>query len=115
MSQTTRRDFLKTTAATSVGSFFLSGTAFGQTIKEAKPAKTAKEVQAPKSPYADAILKPGPPPMPEPGSFTIVALPDTQGYSMRVPETYIAQTKWIVQQKTKRNIASVRSLGRHHE
>jgi hypothetical protein len=111
MFQTTRRGFLKATAATSVSSLFMSGTAFGQTINEAKPAKTAKTVQQPKDPYADAILKPGPPPMPEPGSFTIVALPDTQGYSMSVPETYLAQTKWIVEQKKDRNIASVVHLG----
>jgi hypothetical protein len=111
MFQTTRRDFLKTTAVASVGNSFLLGSAFGQAIKDSKAAKAALEVQVPLDPYADAILVTGAPPMPEQGSFTIVALPDTQGYSMRVPETYIAQTKWIVQQKANRNIACVVHLG----
>jgi hypothetical protein len=62
-------------------------------------------------PYADTVLKHGPPPMPERGSFTVVALPDTQGYSMSVPESYMAQTRWIVEQKKDRNIASVLHLG----
>ena len=92
----TRRNFLKATAATSFGTGFLSN---------------SQLVQAAVDPYADAILKPGPPPMPENGSFTIVALPDTQGYSMSVPETYVAQTKWIVDERKSRNIACVLHLG----
>jgi hypothetical protein len=111
MDQTTRRSFLKTAAATSVGGIFLPGSTFGQAVKGTKPAKAPKKVEPPKDPYADAILKPGPPPMPEAGSFTVIALPDTQGYSMSVPATYLAQTKWIVDQKRKRNIASVVHLG----
>jgi hypothetical protein len=109
MHPTTRREFLKTTATTSIGTLLLSGSSFGQAVKakKAKPVKAAPPVD----PYADAILKAGPPPMPEQGSFTVVALPDTQGYSMRVPETYIAQTKWIVEQKKRRNIANVLHLG----
>lgn len=109
MNQTTRRHFLKSTAVTSVGSFFLPNTVIGQKLG-AKDGKSAAGKQAP-DPYADAILTPGPPPMPEPGAFTIVALPDTQGYSMRVPETYNAQTRWIVEQKERRNIANVLHLG----
>ena len=112
MNPTTRRNFLRTTAATSVGGILLPSSVFGEAIAEAgAKKKKAKKVEPPKNPYADAILKAGPPPMPEAGSFTVVALPDTQGYSMRVPETYLAQTRWIVDQKKKRNIASVVHLG----
>jgi hypothetical protein len=68
MDQTTRRNFLKSAAATSVGGIFLSGSACGQAVKETKPANALKKVEPPKDPYADAILKPGPPPMPEAGS-----------------------------------------------
>ena len=112
MNPTTRRNFLRTTAATSVGGILLPSSVFGEAIAEAgAKKKKAKKVEPPKNPYADAILKPGPPPMPEAGSFTVIALPDTQGYSMRVPETYLAQTRWIVDQKKMRNIASVVHLG----
>ncbi|HEY3391924.1 MAG TPA: metallophosphoesterase [Lacipirellulaceae bacterium] len=110
MDQTTRRSFLKTAAATSVGGIFLSGSTFGQAVKRTKAAKSPQKVE-PQDPYADAILKPGPPPMPEAGSFTMIALPDTKGYSQHVPATYLAQTKWIVDEKQKRNIASVVHLG----
>ncbi|MEX2171295.1 MAG: metallophosphoesterase [Pirellulales bacterium] len=64
-----------------------------------------------KGPYDDAKLVPGAPPLPKPDAFTIAVLPDTQGYSMRFPENYIAQTQWIVDQKQDRNIACVLHLG----
>lgn len=62
-------------------------------------------------PYADAMLRAGPPPLPEKDAFTVVVMPDTQGYSMRYPENYIAQTEWIVAHKQDRNIACVLHLG----
>lgn len=62
-------------------------------------------------PYAEAKFVAGPPPMPEKGGFTIAVLPDTQNYSEKFPETFVAQTKWIVEQKKARNIASVLHLG----
>ncbi|MBN1422274.1 MAG: alkaline phosphatase [Planctomycetes bacterium] len=45
-----------------------------------------------------------------PGAFEVVALPDTQGYTRYdgttgYPETFTAQTQWIVDQATSRNIA----------
>lgn len=64
-----------------------------------------------KGPYDDAILKPGPPPMPKPGSFTVAVFPDTQHYSEKYPETYLAQTQWVADQKKDRNIAAVLHLG----
>jgi len=62
-------------------------------------------------PYDDAILMPGEPPVPEAGAFTIAVLPDTQYYSERFPETFAAQTHWIVENQRARNIACVLHLG----
>jgi hypothetical protein len=39
--------------------------------------------------------------------FTIVALPDTQNYSMSYPATFTAQTQWIVNNRQALNIAYV--------
>ncbi len=62
-------------------------------------------------PYADARLVDGEPPQPAKGSFTVAVLPDTQNYSERYPETYRAQTSWIVENQKDRNIACVLHLG----
>lgn len=62
-------------------------------------------------PYADGKLVDAEPPMPGKGSFTLAVLPDTQNYSERFPETYLAQTKWIVENRKARNIAAVLHLG----
>jgi predicted phosphodiesterase len=64
-----------------------------------------------KDPYADGKLIDGEPPLPEPGSFTLAVLPDTQNYSERYPATYLAQTQWIVDSREKRNIVGVLHLG----
>lgn len=61
--------------------------------------------------YAGAILVPGPPPVPEPGSFTIAVLPDTQHYSALYQDLFFAQTDWIVKHRQTRNIAAVLHLG----
>src|SRR5262245_61579227 len=67
---------------------------------------------APKAdPYADGVLIDGEPPKPAPGSFTIAVLPDTQHYSERFPDTYLAQTRWIIERQQERNIAAVLHLG----
>lgn len=42
-----------------------------------------------------------------PGSWTLVLLPDTQRYSQDFPETFVNQTKWIVEKRDKRNVAFV--------
>lgn len=62
-------------------------------------------------PYADGKLVPGEPPALAKGSFTIAVLPDTQNYSEKFPQHYLAQTKWIVENREKRNIACVLHLG----
>jgi hypothetical protein len=62
-------------------------------------------------PYDDAVLVDGEPPKPKAGSFTIAVLPDTQNYSERYPQTYLAQTNWIVENRKDRNIACVLHLG----
>lgn len=62
-------------------------------------------------PYADARLVDGEPPKPRPGSFCVAVLPDTQNYSERYPDTYLAQTNWIVENQKSRNITWVLHLG----
>ena len=62
-------------------------------------------------PYADAVLVDGEPPATPPGAFTIAVLPDTQNYSQRYPETFLAQTRWIAENRKARNIACVLHLG----
>jgi hypothetical protein len=62
-------------------------------------------------PYAGGVLVDGEPEKPAKGSFTIVVLPDTQHYSQKFPETYVAQTRWIVENCQDRNIACVLHLG----
>src|SRR5260370_13735984 len=43
--------------------------------------------------------------------FTIVALPDTQYYSETYPQTFTAQTQWIVNNASALNIQAVLGLG----
>ena len=62
-------------------------------------------------PYAYARLVSGEPPRPAKDSFTIAVLPDTQNYSEKFPEQYMAQTRWIVENRRDRNIAAVLHLG----
>jgi predicted phosphodiesterase len=62
-------------------------------------------------PYADAVLVDDEPPPLTKGAFTIAVLPDTQHYSELYPDTYLAQTKWIVENRQPRNIACVLHLG----
>jgi 3',5'-cyclic AMP phosphodiesterase CpdA len=72
--------------------------------------KKAVEPKKP-DPYADAILHDGEPPLPASDSFTIAVLPDTQNYSEKFPETFLAQTRWIAENQKRRNIAHVLHLG----
>jgi 3',5'-cyclic AMP phosphodiesterase CpdA len=43
--------------------------------------------------------------------FSVIVLPDTQHYSESYPETFDAQTKWIVEQREARNIQFVAHVG----
>ena len=47
----------------------------------------------------------------EKGSFSIIALPDTQFYADKEPETFYAQTQWIVDNLEKQKIVFVSHLG----
>jgi hypothetical protein len=62
-------------------------------------------------PYADGVLVDGEPDRPANGSFTIVVLPDTQNYSEKFPNQYLAQTRWIAENCKDRSIACVLHLG----
>ncbi len=46
-----------------------------------------------------------------PGSFTIVALPDTQNYCEQYPRHFINQTRWIAENREKHKIKFVTHLG----
>ena len=46
-----------------------------------------------------------------PGSWTLVLLPDTQGYSRDYPGLFTLQTHWIAKNKDKCNIRYVLHLG----
>lgn len=62
-------------------------------------------------PYADAKFIDGPPPPMADGAFTMVLLPDTQNYRGPHAAGFAAQTQWIIDQKTSRNIVGVFHLG----
>lgn len=104
LSPASRRDFLRSSA------FGLSGLACasrspGQTVAPAAP-KTGRFNH-----YDDAVLVAGEPPPISSGSFTIVALPDTQKYAKANPEGFLAQTEWIAANRASRNIACAMHLG----
>jgi 3',5'-cyclic AMP phosphodiesterase CpdA len=115
MNRTNRRHFL------GQGALYLAGTACFSAAETAKPDAKAKEKEKAKAdadagkprkdPYADAKLVDGPPPMPQKGAFTIVALPDTQHYEKKFESGFSAQTRWIVEQREARNISCVLHLG----
>jgi hypothetical protein len=44
-------------------------------------------------------------------AFTVVVLPDTQYYSSSHPEIFAAQTRWIVEQKSARNVSVALHVG----
>lgn len=96
MTSLSRRNLLKTGAALSFAPL-LPG--FSQSLVQAA------------EPYADAVLVDGEPPAIAAGSFTIAVLPDTQNYSEKFPQTFEAQTQWIVANREARNIACVLHLG----
>jgi predicted phosphodiesterase len=62
-------------------------------------------------PYIDAVFVDGEPPLPAEGSFTFAVLPDTQYYCEKFPDHFVAQTRWLVEQRERRRIAGVLHLG----
>jgi hypothetical protein len=75
------------------------------------PPPAAKREKPEKDPYDDAVLIKGEPPLPPEGAFTLAVLPDTQHYAEKYPDTFMAQTRWIAEQRTARRIAGVLHLG----
>ncbi len=65
----------------------------------------------PATPEPGKWLVAGEPPLPAADSFTFAVLPDTQIYSERFPETFEAQTRWVVANRERRRIAAVFHLG----
>ena len=111
MSDLSRRDILKSGAAWALSPALI---AFGQAVApkaETNPVEPKAPVKPKVDPYADAVLKKGEPAKPAKGSFTIAVLPDTQHYSEKFPDNYVAQTSWIVENQRERNIAAVLHLG----
>ena len=108
--QFNRRRFLKSAAWTLGGlccaPAFAADAAAKAQAKAAKARRKAENV----TDYRDAVLVPGEPPAIAPGSYTIVALPDTQHYD-RHPELYHAQTEWIARNHEARNIVCCLHLG----
>ena len=75
------------------------------------PVGIAPSQEKKADPYADGKLVNGEPPTLADGSFTIAVLPDTQYYSEKFPATYLAQTKWLADNRKARNIEYVLHLG----
>ena len=96
MSRISRRDILKAGAVFAIPPALLTG---------ATSSCWAAD------PYADGKLVDGEPPKLAKNAFTVAVLPDTQHYSEEHPDTYLAQTRWIVENKRDRNIACVLHLG----
>jgi hypothetical protein len=115
MKNVTRRTFLQRSLAVAAGASV--GLASVHALRaEPAPAGTTNKpdtgaVPHTYDPYADGKLVDRPPPHLTKGAFTIAVLPDTQYYSADFPDIYQAQTRWIVEQKKKRNIACVLHLG----
>ena len=115
MSDLSRRDVLKAGTAWALSPALI---AFGQAAAPKAEAKKTEPKAEPKTEakpkvdiYADAVLVKGEPAKPAKRSFTIAVLPDTQHYSEKFPDNYMAQTKWIVENQKERNIAAVLHLG----
>ncbi len=107
-----RREFLERSAAGLLLPLASSlAAAEPSTTKDPKPATPTKPTPAKADPYADAVFVAGEPPLPAKDSFTLAILPDTQNYSEKYPEIFVAQTEWIVANRDKRNIAAVLQLG----
>ncbi|MDZ4820184.1 MAG: metallophosphoesterase [Planctomycetota bacterium] len=97
MSTFSRREILKAGAAWGAGAALIN--------------LTGSYGYAGDDPYADAVMVKGEPPKLADRAFTIAVLPDTQNYCEKFPEQFMAQTKWIAENKKDRKIACVLHLG----
>jgi hypothetical protein len=109
MSSLSRRRLLASTTA----GFALNalGPAWQGRADDATATAPKKPASPPVDPYLDAVLVDGEPPLPQAGCFTFAVLPDTQFYSQRHPELFLAQTEWIAAQRDARRITGVFHLG----
>jgi predicted phosphodiesterase len=113
MAVLSRRQLLKSAAASAAvpAMWHLgSGLLLADEVQE-KKAKQKVAKKAKQDPYADAKFVDGPPALPKEDSITIVALPDTQHYSLEHPQNFRAQTEWIAAHAKERRITSVLHLG----
>ena len=58
-----------------------------------------------------ACRQPTPRTVPPAAPFTIIMLPDTQHYSRKWPELFMAQTQWVKENRDKENIVFVTHVG----
>jgi len=100
-----RRDFLLRASALSLG--FVPFFARGAEAPKVPAAPTKPE----RDPYAAAVFVAGEPPLPAEDAITFAVLPDTQYSSQQHPDTFLAQTRWVVEQRERRRIAGVLHLG----
>ncbi len=105
MSELSRRELLKAGGALALS----AALPWGSRAASANQAPAATTTAA--DPYADGVLVDGEPAKLKPGAFTIAVLPDTQKYSDKFPDTFAAQTRWIVEQQAARKIACALHLG----
>ena len=105
LSAASRRDFIRASTL-GLGGLTCAGAAMAQAPAPATKAKAPRFNN-----YDDAVLVAGEPPPIASGSFTIVALPDTQKYAKANPEGFLAQTEWLVANRRSRNIACAVHLG----
>lgn len=96
-----RRNFIKTATLCASAALLSGGLLFAQSQPASKPK--AKSDAPP--PIVEAV--PATPFDAPAGAWTLVALPDTQGYSMKYPKVYMRQTEWIVKNKKSHNILFV--------
>ncbi len=113
MSQFSRRRFLAGSGLSLALPAWLAGARAHDDEDEfyRRPTRTFFPCSGEAGPYDDAVLVDGEPPLPQAGGFTIAVLPDTQHYSQSYPETFAAQTRWVVENREVRNIACVLQLG----
>lgn len=113
MSLISRRQLLKTAALGTAAPAMWPWSAGCLLADEVKEKEAPQKVpgKPKKDHYADAKFVDGPPALPKKDSITIVALPDTQHYSLEHPKNFHAQTEWIVANAKERRIASVLHLG----